>query len=77
MKPDLLFRLPEILGQRATPTRPAIAGLIPVSEATWWEGVKSGRYPKPVRIGPRCVAWRVSDIARVIEEMNMLDGRAE
>jgi len=27
----------------------------------------SGRYPKPVKLGPRTTAWRVSDIRALIE----------
>ena len=43
-------------------------GPIPVSPSTWWEGVKNGRFPKPVKLGPRTTAWRVEDIRRLIEE---------
>ena len=43
-------------------------GPIPVSKSTWWEGVKTGRYPKPVKLGPRITAWRVKDIQQLIEK---------
>lgn len=42
-------------------------GLIPVSKSTWWAGVKSGRYPKPVKLSTRVTAWRVEDIRAFIE----------
>ena len=42
-------------------------GPIPVSKSTWWEGVKTGRFPKPVKLGPRITAWRVEDIRRLME----------
>jgi prophage regulatory protein len=42
-------------------------GPIPVSKSTWWAGVKTGRYPKPVRLGPRITAWRVEDIRSLIQ----------
>ncbi len=42
-------------------------GPIPVGKSTWWEGVKTGRYPKPVKLGPRITVWRVEDIRRLIE----------
>ena len=45
----------------------APAGPIPVSKSTWWAGVKSGRYPKPVKLGPRITAWRVEDIRKLIQ----------
>lgn len=44
----------------------APAGPIPVGKSTWWEGVRSGRFPKPVKLGPRITAWRVQDIRRLI-----------
>jgi predicted DNA-binding transcriptional regulator AlpA len=42
-------------------------GPIPVSKSTWWAGVKSGRFPKPVKLGPRITAWRIEDIRALIE----------
>lgn len=42
-------------------------GPIPVSKSTWWAGVKSGRFPKPVKLGPRITAWRVEEIRALIE----------
>ena len=60
------LRLPNIIGNpKADPPIPPI---YPVSRSTWWEGVKSGRYPQPVKLGPRITAWRVSDIRALIEE---------
>lgn len=47
--PVSLLRLSQVL---------APLGPIPVSRSTWWAGVKSGRYPRPVRLGRRIVAWR-------------------
>ena len=43
-------------------------GPIPVSKSTWWAGVKSGRYPKPVKLGPRITTWRVEDIQALIRK---------
>ena len=61
------LRLTQILGnKKAIPPIPAI---IPVGKSTWWAGVKSGRYPKPVKLGPRTTAWRVEDIRRLIEHV--------
>lgn len=59
------LRLSQILGNKnATPPTPPI---IPISKSSWWEGVKTGRYPKPVKLGPRTTAWRVEDIRHLIE----------
>ncbi|WP_225413890.1 helix-turn-helix transcriptional regulator [Stigmatella hybrida] len=45
---------------------PAILKLIPVSRSTWWAGVRSGRFPQPIKLGPRITAWRAEDIATLI-----------
>lgn len=46
-----------------------IPSIIPVSKSTWWAGVKSGRYPKPVKLSERCTAWRAEDIRTLIERL--------
>ncbi|NOT20607.1 MAG: AlpA family phage regulatory protein [Sideroxydans sp.] len=60
------LRLAQIIGNPAA--KPPVPAVIPVSKSTWWEGVKSGRYPKPVRtLGVRITAWRVEDIRSLID----------
>lgn len=60
------IRLSQIIGNPKA--KPPIPAVIPVSKSTWWEGVKSGRYPPPVRtLGLRITAWRVEDIRALIE----------
>jgi predicted DNA-binding transcriptional regulator AlpA len=61
------LRLPQIIGD--TSAEPPIPAVIPVSKSTWWEGVKSGRFPKPVKLGPRITAWRVEDIRALIKRV--------
>lgn len=41
--------------------------VIPVGKSTWWAGVKCGRFPKGVKLGPRITAWRVEDIRALID----------
>lgn len=45
---------------------PQVLAVIPVCKSTWWNGCKSGKYPKPVKLGPRTTAWRVEDIRAMI-----------
>ncbi len=52
---DGLIRLKEVLK------------LIPVCRATWYKGIKSGIYPKPVKLGKRTAAYHVRDIRKLIE----------
>ncbi len=55
-------RLPQIIGDK----KRGIPAVIPVSKTAWWDGVKNGRYPRPVKLGPRTTAWRVEDIRALI-----------
>jgi len=62
------LRLPQILGNtRANPPLPPI---IPVSRTAWLDGVKSGIYPKPVKLSKRTTAWRVEDIRALVASFN-------
>lgn len=45
-------------------------GPIPVGRSTWWKAVSDGRFPKPVKLGPRITAWRKSDIQELIEALS-------
>ena len=40
----------------------AVLAKVPVSRATWYSGVKSGKYPKPIRMSEGIVVWRAEDI---------------
>lgn len=60
-----LLRLRQIIGDLKA--QPPIPGLIPVCKSTWYAGIKEGRFPAPVRLGERVVAWRVEDIRALIE----------
>ena len=42
-------------------------GPIPVSKTSWWEGVKRGDFPKPMKLGPRTTVWKVEDIRALFE----------
>jgi prophage regulatory protein len=51
---DRLIRLKEVLT------------ILPISKSNWWSGVKSGRYPAPVHLGPRITAWRLSEVLLLV-----------
>jgi len=62
------LRLPQIIGDPKA--EPPIPPIIPVKKSCWWQGVKSGRFPKPVKIGNgRGTFWRVEDIRALIESV--------
>ncbi len=61
------LRIRQIVGDPKA--KPPIPAIIPVSRSTWHAGVRSGRYPQPVRnLGPRITAWRVEDIRKLISQ---------
>ena len=61
-------RLTQIVGDpRSDPTIPPI---IPVSKSTWWAGVKTGRFPQPIKLGPMTTVWRVEDIRTLIDNFS-------
>ncbi len=55
---DICFlRLPEVLK------------IIRISKSTWWAGVRSGKYPKSVKLSTRTTAWLKSDIDALCERI--------
>jgi predicted DNA-binding transcriptional regulator AlpA len=49
--------------------RQIIPGLIPVGKTTWWAGIRSGRFPQPVKLGPRMTAWKIEDVRALIDRL--------
>ncbi len=54
--PDALLRLSEVLE------------LISISKSSWYAGLKSGRFPKPMEVGPRTKRYRHRDIKAICDE---------
>lgn len=63
IQPQGFLRLPQVLA------------LIPVSKSSWWNGCKSGRYPKPVKIGPNSTAWKAEDIVDLVQRLGNPEGQ--
>jgi prophage regulatory protein len=59
------LRLKQIVGDRTA--NPPIPAIIPIGKSSWWLGVKTGRYPQPVKLGPRTTVWRASDIQQLVD----------
>ncbi len=78
------LRLPQIIGQRGVTAAEALANrqagqgprrqkdaiqaLIPIGKSCWWSGVRSGRFPQPVKLAQRVTVWRASDIFALLGE---------
>jgi prophage regulatory protein len=54
---DKLLRLPEVLK------------FFPISKSAWYQGIAEGKYPKSIQLGARTVAWKLSDIQKLIEDL--------
>ena len=52
---------------------PQVLAIIPISKSVWWEGCKTGRFPKPVKLGPRTTAWRAEDITALVKRLGNSD----
>ena len=55
---ESLLRLPQVLK------------IIPISKSAWWQGCKDGRYPKPIKLGPRTTVWKASDISAFMQQLS-------
>ena len=60
------LRIYEIIGCRKRGIKP----LIPVGRTTWWKGIKSGKYPKPVMLSDRTNGWRYDKIELLLKTLN-------
>lgn len=49
---------------------PQVLALIPVGKSSWWRGCEDGRYPKPVKLGPRTTVWRAEDITALVQSFD-------
>ena len=81
---ERLLRIAQICGQRgvteqeallnkrqgrgAKRVRPEIPGLLPIAKSTWWAGVKSGKFPQPIRLPGRVTVWRMSEIEAWLDQ---------
>ena len=48
---------------------PQVLNIVPISKSAWWDGCKNGRFPKPVKLGPRTTAWKTEDIVALVKQL--------
>jgi len=48
----------------------AVLAAFPVGRSTWWRGMRTGMYPRPVKIGPKTTALRVEDIRALLASVH-------
>jgi prophage regulatory protein len=56
MQTDRLLRLPQVLE------------LIPVSKSHFWQGVRTGKYPRPFKLSDRVTVWRESEVMQLVNK---------
>ena len=47
-----------------------VLALIPVGKSVWWERCKTGRFPRPIKLGPRTTVWLAEDIQEFIKSFS-------
>jgi len=53
---------------------PQILAVLGLGKTTFLDGVKAGRFPAPVKLGPRLTVWRVEDIRDLIARVSREGG---
>lgn len=62
INPNALYRARDIVRTKDGP------GLLGIARRTWWAGVKSGRFPKPVRDGGMTF-WTGADLLALVQRI--------
>lgn len=66
------LRLKQIIGNKKT--NPPITPIIPIGKTLWWQKVKEGQFPQPIKLSSRITVWRVEDIRQLLNTMSKRNG---
>jgi predicted DNA-binding transcriptional regulator AlpA len=58
------IRLRQIIGDK----KAGVPAIVPVCASTWWSWVKTGKAPRPVKLGANTTVWLARDIRALIEQ---------
>lgn len=47
---------------------------VPISKSSWWEGCRTGRFPQPIKLGPRTTVWKSEEIDAFIDSLGKQGG---
>jgi len=53
-----LVRVKDIIGDR----KANIPAIVPVSRSHWWQMVKDGKAPAPLKLSEKCTVWRLAEL---------------
>ena len=57
-----------ILPEEGLVRLPVVLKMLGIKRTAFYEGIRRGDYPKPVRLGPRISAWPVKDLRKLIAD---------
>lgn len=49
---------------------PQVLHVLGIGKTSFWAGIKTGRFPSPVKLGPRTTVWKVKDIRELISRLS-------
>lgn len=49
---------------------PEVLSVIPIGKSSWYQGIKQGQFPAPIKLTERTSAWRVEDIQLLIQQLS-------
>lgn len=60
------LRIWQITGDKEKGIEP----ILPIGRSTFLAGVRTGKYPKPIKLGEKTTAWRKIDIQKLVDSFN-------
>ena len=64
-------RKPKSLPKEGLARLPEVLEAMGIGKTTWYQGIKSGKYPKQVRPSKGTVAWRVEEIRALVANLEV------
>jgi predicted DNA-binding transcriptional regulator AlpA len=59
--PDFV-RVADIVSNKKT----GRVGMLSIGKSLWWQGVREGRFPAPIKLSSRVTLWRRTDIEALL-----------
>ena len=59
--PDFV-RVADIVSNRKT----GRVGMLSIGKTLWWQGVREGRFPAPIKLSARVTLWKRADIEALL-----------
>ena len=48
---------------------PKVLERLPMGKSTWWQGIRDGKYPRPIKLSKRTSAWLKGDIDALCDRL--------